>query len=108
MKKILTLLTIFIGLSFALSINTFGIVIDTDEVELTSKYKNVILFIGDGMGPNHVDAGGIYLGKDLCFDVTEIDHYFFRGTYAIVVIQWCLLIAMDSVAVEVDSRQLLT
>ena len=39
------------------------------NVELTKKYKNIIVFIGDGMGPNHVDAGGVYLGKPLCFDV---------------------------------------
>lgn len=39
--------------------------------EITKKYKNVIIFIGDGMGPNHVDAGGVYLGKPLCFDVTD-------------------------------------
>ena len=41
------------------------------NVELTKKYKNIIVFIGDGMGPNHVDAGGVYLGKPLCFDVTN-------------------------------------
>lgn len=29
--------------------------------------KNVICFIGDGMGYNHVNAGGIYLGKPLTF-----------------------------------------
>ena len=48
-------------------------VISTTEVttEITKKYKNIIMFIGDGMGPNHVDAGGIYLGKPLCFDVTD-------------------------------------
>jgi alkaline phosphatase len=71
MKKILILLTVLIGLNFAFAINTFGIVVDTEDVQLTSKYKNVILFIGDGMGPNHVDAGGVYLGRNLCFDVTD-------------------------------------
>ena len=71
MKKLLTFLSIIVIITFAFSINTFGIVVDNEEVELTSKYKNVILFIGDGMGPNHVDAGGIYLGRDLCFDVTD-------------------------------------
>ena len=46
---------------------------ETSEVvtEITKKYKNIIMFIGDGMGPNHVDAGGVYLGKPLCFDVTD-------------------------------------
>ena len=44
-----------------------------ENVELTKKFKNVIVFIGDGMGPNHVDAGGVYLGKPLCFDVTNED-----------------------------------
>lgn len=48
-------------------------IISNSEVttEITKKYKNVIMFIGDGMGPNHVDAGGVYLGKPLCFDVTD-------------------------------------
>lgn len=35
------------------------------------EYKNVILFIGDGMGVNHVDAAGLYQGEPLCFDVTD-------------------------------------
>lgn len=30
--------------------------------------KNVILFIGDGMGPVHVEAGGIYAGETLSFE----------------------------------------
>lgn len=51
-------------------------IISTEDIiengqEITKKYKNIIMFIGDGMGPNHVDAGGIYLGKPLCFDVTD-------------------------------------
>ena len=48
------------------------ILIEENKVtEITKKYKNVIMFIGDGMDPNHVDAGGVYLGKPLCFDVTD-------------------------------------
>ena len=35
------------------------------------QYKNVILFIGDGMGTQHVNAGGIYKGEPLVFDVTD-------------------------------------
>lgn len=31
------------------------------------KIKNVIIFIGDGMGPNHVSAGGVYLDHPLAF-----------------------------------------
>lgn len=38
-----------------------------------NKIKNVIVFIGDGMGPNHVDAGNIYLGEKLVFDQTNDD-----------------------------------
>lgn len=45
--------------------------LENEVEEITKKYKNVIMFIGDGMGPNHVDAGGVYLGKPLCFDVTD-------------------------------------
>ena len=43
----------------------------TTNVRETNKIKNVILFIGDGMGPNHVDAGGVLKGEPLCFDVTD-------------------------------------
>ena len=71
MKKILTLLLIIFGMNFAFKVNSFGIVTEDAEAVDYSRYKNVILFIGDGMGPNHVDAGGIYLGENLCFDVTD-------------------------------------
>ena len=59
------LLTVFLTICFSASADV------TKEVVIESKYKNVILFMGDGMGPNHVDAGGIYLGEPLCFDVTD-------------------------------------
>ena len=45
-------------------------------VNKDNKIKNVILFIGDGMGHNHVDAGGIYKGEPLVFDT---DLYSFHG-----------------------------
>lgn len=68
MRKILIALTItatlFLGICFTASSST-----STEEKK--PQYKNVILFIGDGMGPSHVDAGGIYLGEPLCFDVTN-------------------------------------
>ena len=68
MKKILITISIF--LLIALS-NTIYFV-NADYVAINSNnYKNIIMFIGDGMGPNHVDAGGVYLGKNLCFDVTD-------------------------------------
>ena len=41
------------------------------NINSNSKIKNVIMFIGDGMGPTHVDAAGIYQGEPLCFDVTN-------------------------------------
>lgn len=41
-------------------------IINKDE-----KIKNVIMFIGDGMGHNHVDVGGIYKGEPLVFDVND-------------------------------------
>lgn len=37
------------------------------DVNIDNKIKNVIMFIGDGMGPNHVDAGEIYKGSPLTF-----------------------------------------
>lgn len=38
-----------------------------DEINEEGKIKNVIVFIGDGMGPNHVSAGAIRKGEPLCF-----------------------------------------
>ena len=66
MKKIV----ILILLLFVLNFTATAYAVEIDETPIIQKrYKNVILFIGDGMGPNHVDAGGIYLGESLCFDV---------------------------------------
>ena len=67
MKKIVIVFILLIVLFLTPSASTIAQV--GEEVEITSKIKNVILFIGDGMGPNHVDAAGIYLGEPLCFDV---------------------------------------
>lgn len=33
----------------------------------SKKIKNIICFIGDGMGVNQVDVGSIYFGKPMCF-----------------------------------------
>ena len=38
--------------------------ISNELTELTGEYKNVILLIGDGMGPNHMKAGEAVYGKD--------------------------------------------
>ena len=79
MKKIfIILLTIFF----------FGFAFTTNSTEPTNQavdanykhYKNVIMFIGDGMGPNHVDAGNIYLGEQICFD--KNDEYWTYHAYS--------------------------
>ena len=68
MKKIILVLLLLFIVSFTATAYS----VELDEEETVNKtFKNVILFIGDGMGPNHVDAGGIYLGEDLCFDVVN-------------------------------------
>ena len=68
MKKIILVLLLMFIVSFTATVYS----VELDDEEIVNKtYKNVILFIGDGMGPNHVDAGGIYLGEDLCFDVVN-------------------------------------
>ena len=68
MKKIVLVLLLLFTVSFTAT----AYCVELDDQEVVNKsFKNVILFIGDGMGPNHVDAGGIYLGEDLCFDVTN-------------------------------------
>ena len=69
MKKLVIILTLLLIVVFTPSASTLAQV--GEEEVVCSKYKNVIMFIGDGMGPNHVDAGGIYLGQPLCFDVTN-------------------------------------
>lgn len=76
MKKLIILSAIFtsltcfsyIGSSYSKLVNA-----NNDVVEVNKEIKNVIIFIGDGMGPSHVDAAGIYLGEPLCFDVTNDD-----------------------------------
>lgn len=47
-----------------------AIVVITMALVSTSlaKPKNVILFIGDGMGFEHVEAARLYLGENLCFE----------------------------------------
>lgn len=37
------------------------------NLNTNKKIKNIICFIGDGMGVNQVNAGGIYFDKPLCF-----------------------------------------
>lgn len=49
------------------------------HVNKTNKIKNVIMFIGDGMGPNHVDAGEIYLGRDFVFSNPNDSKWSFHG-----------------------------
>ena len=38
------------------------------EVGLTASVRNVILFVGDGMGPEHIRAASLYLGRPLVFE----------------------------------------
>ena len=40
---------------------------NTVEIENVEHIKNVILLIGDGMGPNQIKAGELFLGEKLCF-----------------------------------------
>lgn len=74
MKKITLVLSLLLLTSCSMAhINHTPRQSNSNESTITStdKIKNVIMFIGDGMGPNHVDAGGIYKGSPLCFDVTD-------------------------------------
>ena len=68
MKKIL--ITITLLFLFSISLTTDYVNATQNNINL-EQYKNIILFIGDGMGPNHVDAAEVYLGKNLCFNVTD-------------------------------------
>lgn len=72
MKKIIIFVFIILTcFTFTSYVSGNSTNVNNEVVEPTKEFKNVIMFIGDGMGPNHVDAGGIYLGKKLCFDITN-------------------------------------
>lgn len=69
MKKILLTLTLSTLLcSFGLNNVTR---VSGNKDTITKRYKNVILFIGDGMGPHHVDVANIYNGEPMVFDVVD-------------------------------------
>ena len=75
-RKILNSIVFFISLTgcslnkevidYSIGNNYKNKIVNKDE-----KIKNVIMFIGDGMGHNHVDVGGIYKGEPLVFDVND-------------------------------------
>ena len=75
MKKIILVISALLLTSCSMShINKSPKYVENKEeqaIQTSDKIKNVIMFIGDGMGPNHVDAGGNYKGSPLCFDVTD-------------------------------------
>ena len=72
MKKYIVVLLLLIVINLTSTVNSYEAPLNDAPIEEDyNGFKNVIMFIGDGMGPNHVDAGGIYLGKSLCFDITN-------------------------------------
>ena len=74
MKKFIITILLLIALNFTVSVRCLEaptVFSGTTSLETYGEFKNVIMFIGDGMGPNHVDAGGVYLGESLCFDITN-------------------------------------
>ena len=70
MKKIFILVMLVLVLLFTPSSSTLAKA--GEEVSEVNSYKNVIMFIGDGMGPNHVDAAGIYLGEKMIGYIGEL------------------------------------
>lgn len=77
MKKSFTIFTFIVSLTGCSNINNIVINETRDNyirnqlINQDQKIKNVIMFIGDGMGVNHVDAGGIYKGEPLVFDKVD-------------------------------------
>ena len=68
LKKTVSLITLVIsltGCSVGGIKSSNDIYIRNKQINGEQKIKNVILFIGDGMGPNHVDAGGIAKGDEI-------------------------------------------
>ena len=49
------------------------------DVNNTSKIKNVIVFIGDGMGPNHIEASEIFAGREFVFSDEENDMWTYHA-----------------------------
>ena len=75
-NRFLSLLTLVVSLTGCSNITTLvpfdnSPYIRNQNINVNRNIKNVILFIGDGMGVNHVDAGGIYKGEPLVFDTTN-------------------------------------
>ena len=49
-------------------------IVKNNRINNNNEIKNVILFIGDGMGPTHVNAASVRKGSPLCFwDETNTD-----------------------------------
>lgn len=74
MKKYIVAIIFLFIISFTFTSSVSGATNENEIINgetVSQEFKNVIMFIGDGMGPNHVDAGGVYLGKNLCFDITN-------------------------------------
>ena len=76
LNKAFTILTLIVSLAGCSNVNEVISNINDEyirnqKINKDQKIKNVIMFIGDGMGVNHVDAGGIYKGEPLVFDVTD-------------------------------------
>ena len=64
MKKLRTLLTIILALAISSTVFACSSAPAGENI-LPEDVKNVILLIGDGMGPNQIKAGEIYKGKQL-------------------------------------------
>ena len=86
-KTLLTLsLLVVLGLS-SCSINQDSSYINeqyktylrNQNINKDGKIKNIILFIGDGMGPNHVSAGEIYKGEQFVFSNNDDPSWTFHG-----------------------------
>ena len=78
-NKTISIITLIVSLTSCSNVNEIiknennvnDIYIRNQKINSDRKIKNVIMFIGDGMGVNHVDAGGILKGEPLVFDVTD-------------------------------------
>jgi alkaline phosphatase len=71
-NKILTKLSLFILASLLLIFSVFTFVENNNTLAINTLQphgiKNIIVLIGDGMGPVHEEAGRIYSGKALAWD----------------------------------------
>ena len=78
------LIILFLGVAGVINIARASSKPESEFECLTGDANKVILFIGDGMGENHISNAKLYLGKDIFFTSFEVNGYvttYSKNTY---------------------------